>query len=423
MMAQGLSQAGSANEFLTLRQEWSGFDLVKVGADVPVVQRRGDLVVISGCITTVSPMKNQAGWDLTIGWVGAHAIPSRDVAYLCATQLSRFEGVYQNTTSTVLKSDGKLTIHFQKNMNPMVLHLSGLAFSLSMDREEIPISHYEGKEWMSQQKKKPKDAIPGQLAEDAEPGLESDENRPLAAIRWKNFVFLTGELQDASYPAESRRIAVLPPGLRPRRVVRCLGLLLNSPGKPNGPHHECDRVIEHSVALTIRPGGEISVQGGKVQMVDNKGHTRLLQQRKKGRLCFDGIRFAICDGTPVSLAKHITPANQSGVQKKLNYLFDDQDECTATVVRQEDVVLLDGHLSWTSAKPLNPRQPVGLLPQGCRPRCRQTFLTRGGSDLEEKRRVDIDVWGRIFCPEGMANNRVELTGILFIASTETPRPL
>lgn len=418
---------GTSNEFLTLRQEWSGFDLIKVGSDGPIVQRRGDLVVISGCITTVSPMKNQAGWDLTIGWVGAHAIPTRDIAFLSPTQLSRYEGVYQNVTSTVLKSDGKLTIHFQKNMNPMVLHMTGLAFSLSLDRIEIPIATYESREWTSQQKRKPKDVIPGQsqAQDDLEPCFESDENRPLSAVRWKNFVFLTGELQDASYPAESRRIAVLPPGLRPHRVVRCLGLLLNVPGKSNQPNNaQCDRVIEHSVALTIRPGGEISVQGGKVQMVDNKGHTRLLQQRKKGRLCFDGVRFAVCDGTPVTLAKHIAPVNQKeGAQAKLGYLFDDQDENTATVVRQDDVVLLDGHLAWSSQKALNPRQPVGLLPQGCRPRNRQTFFTRGGSDLEEKRRVDIDVHGRIFCPEGMANNRVELTGILFIASTETPRPL
>jgi len=95
-------------------------------------------------------------------------------------------------------------------------------------------------------------------------------------------------------------------------------------------------------------------------------------------------------------------------------------------VKQGDIVLLEGHLAWSSNRPPNAKQPLATLPQGCWPQRRETFFTRGSSDFEERRRVDVDVYGRIFCPEGAAYGRVELTGVLFVAGERTdlqPRDL
>merc|ERR1719235_1151675 len=89
----------------------------------------------------------------------------------------------------------------------------------------------------------------------------------------------------------------------------------------------------------------------------------------------------------------------------------DEDMDTAVCLLHDDVVLLEGYLSWPGAK-----QPLAWLPKGCWPRRRETFFTRGGSDLEERRRVDIDKYGRIFCPESAPDSRVELSGIIFVAS-------
>lgn len=44
--------------------------------------------------------------------------------------MSRYEGIRQCGTSSTLRSDGKLVINYNKNTNPMVLHFSGLAFSV-----------------------------------------------------------------------------------------------------------------------------------------------------------------------------------------------------------------------------------------------------------------------------------------------------
>lgn len=40
-----------------VRQEWAGFNLHSVGGEKIMSLRHGDLVVLSGCITTTSPMK------------------------------------------------------------------------------------------------------------------------------------------------------------------------------------------------------------------------------------------------------------------------------------------------------------------------------------------------------------------------------
>lgn len=52
---------------IEVRQEWAGFDLLKVGGEKLVLCRQGDLVVVSGCITTTSPMKQKSNFDITVG--------------------------------------------------------------------------------------------------------------------------------------------------------------------------------------------------------------------------------------------------------------------------------------------------------------------------------------------------------------------
>ena len=110
------------------------------------VYRGGELGLRSGCITTVSPMKNQAGWDLSIGFIDPRCTPSHGISFLAPTSMSRYEGVLQNGTSMMLKHDGKLTINCGKNTNPMVLHFSGLACVLANeDPIPIPVAEYEMK--------------------------------------------------------------------------------------------------------------------------------------------------------------------------------------------------------------------------------------------------------------------------------------
>ena len=402
---------------LHLASEWAGFDLVKVGGQQPMTYRRGEIFLISGCITTVSPMKNQAGWDLSIGFIDPRCTPSHGISFLAPTSMSRYEGVLQNGTSMMLKHDGKLTINFGKNTNPMVLHFSGLACVLANeDPIPIPVAEYEMKDWMTQLKKPRGLAGAGPAGEDAMRALEADEKCPPALHRCGHVVFLQGLLKDATFGPVAQRVAVLPVHLRPRREVRCLASLL----RPE------DNVVEHSVAVTLRADGTICVQGGKVHMVDAKGNMRVLQQKKKGRLCLDGIRYTLAEGVPIEPSSWLRSAEASkGAQKtKVGYLLSDSSAHNASAVRQGDIVVLEGYLQWSVARPPNVKQPLATLPQGYWPALRMTFFTRGSSDLEERRRVDIDQHGRIFCPEGAGNGRVELTGIVFVAvegSTKGPR--
>jgi large subunit ribosomal protein L33 len=151
----------SSSSPVQLRNEWTGFDLVKIGAQGPVAYRRGDLLIISGCITTVTPTKNQAGWDLTVGFLDQRYAPSltQDFSFLAPTSMSRYEGIFQNGTSTVLRQDGKLQIRFGKATNPMVLHMSGVCCPLrsseGIEPTPIHIAEYRVKDWASQMQGKP----------------------------------------------------------------------------------------------------------------------------------------------------------------------------------------------------------------------------------------------------------------------------
>ncbi|CAK0791228.1 unnamed protein product [Prorocentrum cordatum] len=297
---------------LKLNSEWAGFDLMKLGGQfTPKIYWRGDIVLVSGCITTVAPMKNQAGWDLTVCWVDPRGSPPSNISHLAPTAMSRYEGIYQCGTSMMLRSDGRITINFSKSTNPMVLHFSGLACVISHEEPiPIPIAQYALRDWLMQMSK----SKPQEGQEDW--ALHPEESNPPALRKCGSYVFLQGELQEAVYGPLAQHVALLPEGFRPRREIRCLASLLRQE----------DDVVEHSVALTIRPNGTISVQGGKVHMVDAKGNMRVLQQKKKGRLCLSGVRFSLIDGVPVQPSHLLQQASKdkadlaSGKQK-VDYLM------------------------------------------------------------------------------------------------------
>jgi len=425
-MAAGNSRSSSEN--LSLRNEWAGFDLVKVGGKVPMVYKRNDLVIVSGCITTTSPMKNQAGWDLTVASVAPPDAPRQSAAFLAPTSMSRYEGIYQCGTSVTIWDGGKITINFHKSTNPMVLHFSGLCWAHNQQDEPvlIPVPKYDTRDWLIQHSRpRPESQM---TADDAHRSLEADDHYPPALAKCGGIVLLQGMLKESTYGPVSQLVGTLPEGLRPRREVRWLASLLKKD----------ERVLDHSVAVTIRPDGTITVQGGKVHMADQKGNMRVLQQKKKGCLCLDGIRFSLMNGEPIALATHLCTSSSYGSgaasgmgagssgggmpregrdRSKISYLMTDGSlqQSTAVCMRQGDVVLLEGHLAWVLVRPPNAKQPLATLPRGHWPSRRETFFTRGGSDLEERRRVDVDIYGRIFCPEGVVDGRVELTGILFVA--------
>jgi len=307
----------------------------------------------------------------------------------------------------------------------MVLHLSGICFSSCHDHDPIPleIAQYRMQDWSQQLG--PKN---GKLLGVDGPAktLEPNEYNPPGLVRCGNIFCLHGELKTATFGPMPHFVATLPEDLRPRRELRWNAALLAPPSSdPNGPP---DFKVECSVALTIKQNGTISVQGGRQHMIDQKGNMRVLQQNKKGRLCLNGIRFSLAEGVPVEPAPQIASliAQKSALKSKskikIDYLIDEQDtstEKTAVCIKQGDVVMLEGFLSWsTGSRPPNAKQPMAFLPHGCWPQRREVFFTRGGSDLEERRRVDVDVYGRIFCPEGTLDGRLELTGVIFVTAVD-----
>ena len=173
--------------------------------------------------------------------------------------------------------------------------------------------------------------------------------------------------------------------------------------------------------------GRSPCKGGKIHSLDQKGIVRVLPQKKKGCLCLDGIFFSVSRG-----GEHIEPSEHTSdgtsfvrkprvkaadeARAKMSYLVSDTSKHTAVCIAEGHVILLEGYLSWETSKPPHPRQPIATLPRGHWPRFREVFFTRGGSDLNDRCRVDVDKYGRICCPEGISDGRVKLTGVIFSAS-------
>eukprot|EP00930_Biecheleria_cincta_P042859 TRINITY_DN29496_c0_g1_i1.p1 TRINITY_DN29496_c0_g1~~TRINITY_DN29496_c0_g1_i1.p1 ORF type:complete len:1155 (-),score=186.59 TRINITY_DN29496_c0_g1_i1:430-3831(-) len=411
---------------LHLRNEWTGFDLVKVGLEAPCVHRSGNLVVVAGCITTVSPMRQKANFDTQIGGVEHSCAPSRLVTFIAPTAMSRYEGVRQIGTSLIVRDDCKMLINFNKNTNPMVLHIAGLAYNISRD-EPVPIdiAQYQhparvptdtGKDGKGKGKGKDADFA-------AHAALHADESDPPSLQVEGNIVSLQGSLVEATFGFDPKHLGRLPESHRPVREVRCLAYLVKDPSTDVG--FGC-AVAEQTAAVTLKPDGSISVQGGKLQMVDQKGNMRILQQKKKGRLVFDGIRFSLVEGLPLWVTPKLggpqsPPSNEDFQQESLKRRrLGLPPKCTAGCIIQERIVLLEGFLEWSSLRQINVKQAIARLPEGCWPPRRLTFFTRGGIDLEERRRVDIDRYGRIFCPEGAPDGHVELSGIIFAREMHAP---
>ena len=61
---------------LELRKEWKPFGIVDGQGEPPMAYKRGELVILSGCITTTEPMKNKAGFDLPIAYIDHRNAPS-----------------------------------------------------------------------------------------------------------------------------------------------------------------------------------------------------------------------------------------------------------------------------------------------------------------------------------------------------------
>eukprot|EP00929_Paragymnodinium_shiwhaense_P122236 TRINITY_DN9485_c0_g1_i3.p1 TRINITY_DN9485_c0_g1~~TRINITY_DN9485_c0_g1_i3.p1 ORF type:complete len:840 (-),score=180.95 TRINITY_DN9485_c0_g1_i3:1539-4058(-) len=419
----------TAQSEVTLGDQWKGFDLVRVGGQNTALRcyKRGDIIVMSGCITTVVPMKiaSKAGWDVDVGAVQAFYQPHIPVFFLAPTMMSRYEGIYQCGTSTTLRSDGKLVINFVKSAVPLVLHLSGLCCLASPSDEDaipLPMAANESVDWFAQsskKKKKDEDEIAAPVKKTT--GLDASETRPPQLRRADKMIFLEGEMQDATYGPVAQRIGTLPEDLRPKREARWLALLVDE--YENSGRER----IEQTVAVTLRLDGGVLVQGGKQHMMDSKGNMRLMQQKKRGRLVLDGIRYSLEDGIAVQLHESLTAdaslpkEGEAEKKSKLGYLFSGgaaKSVIQAACIKQDDMVFLEGHLCWNSAKVLSPKHVIATLPRGCWPKRRETFFTRGSSDIEERRRVDIDRYGRIFCPEGAPEGRLEITGIVFVAEDD-----
>mmetsp|Transcript_48083 Transcript_48083/g.155115 ORF Transcript_48083/g.155115 Transcript_48083/m.155115 type:complete len:942 (+) Transcript_48083:58-2883(+) len=384
---------------MQLKPEWTGFDLIRMGTQAHAAASRGDLLILSGCITTTAPTTLNEGFAVTVAQLDQRCVPVRDVLFLAPTASSRSERLGQCGTSMMLNRDGRLQIQFAKNKVPMVLHFSGFCCCLS--REDPTIL----------------DVVPssaGQQAADAPPVLQADDAYPLALKRCGEIVCLQGELKEAVFGPGSRLIGVLPPHLRPRRELRFLASLLREA-------EQDQRVLEQTVALTLRPDGKMLVQGGREFKLDKRGQMRVGQPNKKGRLCLDGLRFALLAGMPLEPCERLRGCDTGPVasagKAKLSYLVDSSEaKNTAACIRQGDIVMLEGRLFWSSTEQPDATRPIATLPDLCWPPCRQVFFTRSSNDLEERCRVDIDRWGRIFCPEGVPDGRLELTGIIFVAS-------
>ncbi|CAE7720815.1 unnamed protein product [Symbiodinium sp. CCMP2592] len=300
-----------------------------VGGEKLIVHRRGNLVIISGCITTVCGtcrnlelrmlqmlqmpgVQNLFDWELggfeivfsdfahhelRTQWkhmVPYHSNPQRYVPFVAPTAMSRYEGIKQCGTSSTLRDDGRLMINFNKNTNPMVLHFSGLVYNIRGEaEEEIDIFARERrkqakdvKDVTGKGKGKGKD---DDMSPTRRQDLRASPQDPPGLQRENGIVTLQGSLLEATYGFSDLMVGTLPEGYWPKREIRCLAPLLRMPKQDD---FACCPIADQSIAMTIKPDGNIYVQGGNQHAVDQKGLMRVLPQRKRGILSFDGLRFS-----------------------------------------------------------------------------------------------------------------------------------
>ena len=286
--------------------------------------------------------------------------------------------------------------------------------------------------------------------------MQQDELETPRYKREDGIVLLQGSFDAAVFGFEKQTIAFLPEGVRPWRTVRCLAPLplgstvrsilgtfykrLSLQGLEHGlglGSHEAPRlkrrpnqngeqdiaselIADESLAVTIHTNGHICVEGGNIHSLDKKGRMRVVPQKKRGWLYLDGVRFILAKGEPIEVSAALAEEKE----RKVSTLFADDDD-DAVSYRQGSIVCLEGVLHWPTTKATpHVRRALGFLPRGHWPERREVFFTRGHTFEEEERcRVDIDRYGRVFCPEGGAENgRVNLSGIIFKAADPDTTP-
>jgi len=417
---------------LDLRKHWSLFDLQttpdKEGK--PCAFRQGNLVLVSGCITTLCPQQLKANMDHPIGYLPTAWTPERKVPFTSPTHVSRFEGIKQVGTSMMIvpprtsstaPGAPKVSVSVVKNAVPMVLHLSGLAIHRgSVDDEDTcqPLALREERanvdvrdfNFQNSQTLRPR-SFEGTMMQD-------DLETPRFKIEGR-IVLLQGSFDATVFGFEKQTIAFLPEGVRPWRTVRSLApLLKRRPNQGGEQDIETELLADESLAVTIHTNGHIAVEGGNIHSLDKKGRMRVVPQKKRGWLYLDGVRFILAKGDPIAVSAALAEAKE----RKVSALFADDEE-DAVSYRQGSIVCLEGILHWPTAKGTpHARRALGFLPKGHWPERREVFFTRGHTFEEEERcRVDIDCYGRVFCPEGGAEHgRVNLSGIIFKAADTMP---
>eukprot|EP00439_Symbiodinium_sp_Y106_P017046 s1400_g2.t1 len=307
----------------------------------------------------------------------------------------------------------------------MVLHLSGLAIHRgSVDDEDTcqPLALREERanvdvrdfNFQNSQTLRPR-SFEGTMMQD-------DLETPRFKIEGR-IVLLQGSFDATVFGFEKQTIAFLPEGVRPWRTVRSLApLLKRRPNQGGEQDIETELLADESLAVTIHTNGHIAVEGGNIHSLDKKGRMRVVPQKKRGWLYLDGVRFILAKGDPIAVSAALAEAKE----RKVSALFADDEE-DAVSYRQGSIVgsivCLEGILHWPTAKGTpHARRALGFLPKGHWPERREVFFTRGHTFEEEERcRVDIDCYGRVFCPEGGAEHgRVNLSGIIFKAADTMP---
>lgn len=370
---------------------WMGFDLVQVLQGLLEADFVGDIVAITGCLTTDRPMEWLADTDVKVATfectlqLNNDDGSPRNVFFMAPSSMSRYDAIDQCATSVVLTSNGELYINFPSKSIPLVLHLSGLVFSRYKGRK----SRITLTESIS---------VDGRRQTDGD--VEQTHVRVPTVHETDGIVFLQGVLKRATY-TERQHIGELPAEYKPQRVIRRSAMV-----QVSNTRNETLRV-EHSVSMTLTTDGNIWVEGVQIPNTSEKVSSETFAA--EGQLTFDGIFFSVRKGVPIELNTSLR--SKSAVETS-------QSTQTAVCIMHNHLVLLEGSLEWTTVE-FNPKQCIATLPHGHHPRQRQIFFTCG-ADTANRQRVDIDVHGRLFCPESTTSSFVELSGIAFVPSETNP---